>query len=274
MEEGEYEGNDNPRDALDELREIAPVPSNPSVIERLGGLLTLGQALVGQVVDIPHGGTRKEIFTLRTSSDDLNSSFTVAVGQIPGANNFSGSTFDEADFGSYSGYLDEIGKSLYVLLEWGAGSVQFSALLDVTQEQQITISGSFLRATAVNNYSAPPLSGPAVPKVGAFVSLLPDGSKYPAKKTECYAIPATPIAAAGVINLRPPSFARTMKVLRAPFTAPFTVQYLNGGAGPEVAAAANQDFPEIPVPANVGQIAIVNGAVPITSLKIVWGLDL
>ncbi len=265
VEEGEeYEGPQSGprRNPLDDLRE-APTPPTGSLFDRII-TMTLGDQ-VGIARTVPPttaanlNGT--EILTVK-ADDQLNGMFSVTIGQYAKPFNPLGniSGVGEHDTPVFPAAYTRVGGN-FAIVQWGAGGVQFQTIVDIIPGQTFTVGGSFLRIIAFQRSLVDGTGAATDIQVGVFVSLLPRGTPRSAIYTEPIgALAAAAFAVPRGIYL----FAKTVRVDRAPQSAPFTVRIVQDAAGAnlisEHAIAAGVDCPDIPLPGNAHHVEILNGA--------------
>jgi len=267
----EYDATETLQNPLETL-ENKNVPGNVDpTMHLLGKIITMAEQMVGRNVLVPAGTDLNrpvEIISLRCP-DDLNSIFSVTMGVQgvgqPGMPTPPGGEFVRVGAGGSV-------SPTHAVIQWGAGAVQFESIVDINQGRVLTVGGSFLRVLATNNL----ISAAGVPvdaTFSVFVSLLPKGSQ---KRPASYTNDSGPIAGAGVFTQSIPPFARTVKIFRAPATAPFTLQFLSvtGIVIHEVAIPAGGDCPEEPIPQTASGIGILNGAIAITHAAVYFEMDL
>lgn len=226
---------------------------------------------VGRIVSVPATpagtvpGRPTEVLTIKLD-DDMNSVFQVALTNVPDP-----IQPHESGAGSYQATPNvNVNRSdvSYFIVEFGAGGAQFQVQVDAIPGQTISIGGSFLRVSAVN-YSSNNLTQ----DFGAFVSLLPKGTRLSAKKT----IPRGLTLPAGITLLASiPLFSKKLRVYRNPASNPFSVQFLAGGVVfSETNVAANADCPSIEIPGRAQQVQFVNtGAANSQHEDFIFELDL
>ena len=216
-------------------------------------------------------GIGKQVtLALVTLDDDKSYPFTVNIDIVPVI------TVPPSSGHSINALPLSVAGPCVATISFGSAGARSSVVVDVIKSFTLCVPGSFVQVDVSNESASHDFSVQAsVTRMTLSTSIPPQRTLTLADALTVGGAPLGPPAVpgnAGVWNV--PKYAKSCKIYRAPYTAPFTIRVIDEAlvVRYEVIVAASTDCPTIPIANGIAGVAIIVGADQINEGRIIFEL--